>query len=530
MPDLNLMDSFFAGAVLRVTLLAVIGWLITASILRRRSAAARHLVWLVIMAGALVIPVAMRVASLPLRILPAEVQQSAAPSLRDNMAAVTPATLNSAAALQSFIGDAMAAGYRIASYPSDSTVLLFVLWVVVAAFLMVRHLIGIISARRIVRRARAPQDPEWTRLFSDLVLTAGIRSRVGLAMSNETDVAFACGVFSHMVVVPASAAEWSSDRRRAVLLHELAHIRRRDLPAQHMAKLARAIYWFNPVIWLAAKRLRTESELACDEVVLSSGVHAADYAQHLLDMISGIGTGAPTATLALLRPHEFEGRLIAILDRPRNLPRASSAHRHITIAAFGLIAAVLAIVTPLPRVVEGATPDALSRDTALPSLGGNESEPGPALSASRSQIQEADRHLSRDSVTALLIANIPSLADATDTSNFALLVLNENYKVMSVAAGTGELAMPLGRERSTSTAYAALLADAGDTTCARPAANCVVQVRAETGTGLDLGPGGPAIAARSTNTVTTISRYNFGAGVIGPNALAVFVMRTATKP
>src|SRR5207342_2526847 len=104
--------------------------------------------------------------------------------------------------------------------------------------------------------------------------------------------------FAPTIILPVGAEEWSDDRRRAVLLHELAHIRRRDLIGHIIASAACAVYWFNPFVWAAARRLRVESELASDDVVLESGVRPSEYAQHLLDLVTSVGQGAPTMALA----------------------------------------------------------------------------------------------------------------------------------------------------------------------------------------------------------------------------------------
>ncbi len=83
------------------------------------------------------------------------------------------------------------------------------------------------------------------------------------------------------ILLPSHAHEWSEARIHAVLGHEIAHIQRHDWLVQIAAEAIRAIYWFNPVFWLACRRLRRESEQACDDAVLRLGVPPRDYAMHL---------------------------------------------------------------------------------------------------------------------------------------------------------------------------------------------------------------------------------------------------------
>jgi beta-lactamase regulating signal transducer with metallopeptidase domain len=74
---------------------------------------------------------------------------------------------------------------------------------------------------------------------------------------------------------------------RQVLLHELAHVRRRDLLWGWLPEVARLVWWFNPVAWWVAARVRLERELACDQLVLAhGGASAADYAETLVRVVS----------------------------------------------------------------------------------------------------------------------------------------------------------------------------------------------------------------------------------------------------
>ena len=83
-----------------------------------------------------------------------------------------------------------------------------------------------------------------------------------------------CGVLRPLILLPQAARDWDESRLWAVLLHESAHVRRRDCMAKYLAQAARALYWWNPLAWMLATRLNHEQELACDDAVLAAGVPA----------------------------------------------------------------------------------------------------------------------------------------------------------------------------------------------------------------------------------------------------------------
>lgn len=91
-----------------------------------------------------------------------------------------------------------------------------------------------------------------------------------------------CGVLRPLILLPGSARDWDAGRLRAVLLHEAAHVQRRDCLAKYVAQASRALLWWNPLAWMIASRLNQEQELACDGAVLASGVAPEDYASVLL--------------------------------------------------------------------------------------------------------------------------------------------------------------------------------------------------------------------------------------------------------
>ena len=144
-----------------------------------------------------------------------------------------------------------------------------------------------------------------------------------------------------MILLPASAAEWPDERLEMVLRHELAHVRRRDLLWRLAGTLACCLYWFHPLAWWAAAQQRKDSEMSCDEQVLSN-CSSEQYATGLVAVArEAAGHRTPAAVMAMAKPRELEGRLLAVLDPARRRQAAS----YLTVLAS--LAIGLLTVSPL---------------------------------------------------------------------------------------------------------------------------------------------------------------------------------------
>jgi hypothetical protein len=158
------------------------------------------------------------------------------------------------------------------------------------------------------------------------------------------------GTIAPVIVVPADADGWDEERRRAVLLHELAHIARYDCLTQLLSAIATAVYWVHPGVWFIARRLRVEREVACDDRVLAAGARASDYAGHLLELAYGwSGRRAPALrghappnleglVVGMAGSQKLEGRMRAVLDPERNRTTLS---RRTWLAGAAVTAAVI---------------------------------------------------------------------------------------------------------------------------------------------------------------------------------------------
>jgi beta-lactamase regulating signal transducer with metallopeptidase domain len=347
------MMEIVLDAALRGTLVLLAALAATA-LMRRSSASARHLVWLAALAALLVLPLA-RQAVPEWRVLPA-----APAGWAPQAAAAQPDAAPSFAA-DGGAGPAAETAARppAARTPVDGPRAALGLWAAVSALLLLRLLWGVLRIRWIERRATELTDEGWVAMTDSLSRRLGLGRIVRLLRHGTARVPMTWGLVRPVVLLPAEADGWDAERRRVVLAHELAHVRRWDALTQWVAHLATALFWFHPLVWVAAHRLRQERERACDDAVLEIGTVPAAYAEHLLTLVRSLGRArAPVAALAMARRSQFEGRLLAILD--------SAVRRSAVSRAAGLATAAAALACLLPLAALRTAEAAPVRAVAFP--------------------------------------------------------------------------------------------------------------------------------------------------------------------
>lgn len=230
-------------------------------------------------------------------------------------------------------------------------------WILGACVVATRGLGSHLAVRRLARELPEVDARAWKELVDHLRQRVGLRRPVRLMALEGPVSPAAFGLVRPSVILPRSAAAWRGEGLRQVLLHELAHLRRRDPLQRCIAELCCACFWFLPMVWGLERRMRVESERACDDLVLASGTSASGYAAVLLGLQQRLRMErALLPSLAcLVRKSEFEGRLDAILDPGR----ARGVDSGVAGALGGLVlgVAVLGLVTLRP-VRSEATPSA----------------------------------------------------------------------------------------------------------------------------------------------------------------------------
>jgi TonB family protein len=290
------MTSLILTAALKGTIILGAAWIATA-LLRRSSADLRHRIWL----AALIATVLLLIPFAPPQALRVSIDTTGAG-----------------------IGRASVSRSAVSLLP----ILLGVVWSVMAALLLLRWGAGVFRLHRITRASRRASQLEKCVRVSDSITTP-----------------MTWGAIRPVILLPAYVEEWPEEQRHVVIQHEQAHIERRDWLWQAFAQVITAVFWFHPLVWLAAAQMRQEAEHAADDATLATGVRAPDYADRLMAVARQLPGSAPTAAaaagVAMVRQPALTSRIRAILDSGRTRSVAGAGAR------IGVVLAAVALIVPL---------------------------------------------------------------------------------------------------------------------------------------------------------------------------------------
>ncbi len=263
------------------------------------------------------------------------------------------------------------------------------LWLLGISCVLLREIFAAIGLTRWLRRARPLASPHWTATLSRISTARDLR------VLESPHISSPCtwGVLRPVLLLPTSGDAWPEAARHAALMHELAHIQRRDAISTLLSRLACALHWYNPLVWLAAARVRNLQERSCDDAVLRAGATPSDYAQFLLDVaahMSGM-SGPARAAIGMTHGSSLRARIVAILDpqttrsRPQRA-RLIAACTSLFVFTIALASGSVAIEpsplppTPTPAPTPEAPTPAIPAVPALPAVPSLPSVPAtPAL-------------------------------------------------------------------------------------------------------------------------------------------------------
>ena len=224
-----------------------------------------------------------------------------------------------------------------------------VLYAVPAAVLMILLIAGVL--RLFVLRARAEilMDESWLRALVRAQHRMNFKHGTALLVSKEVDSPLSWGLFRPTIVLNDKAAG-AVTQAEAIIAHELAHVSRSDWLRLVLGRIAVALFWFNPLVWILFRHSHQLSEEAADDAVLAANVGSVEYASLLVDVATHDNPGILVAANGVAPgPDSLKQRIARILDPDlsRRPIKSRWATACVLVSSMGIVpVAALAFVRP----------------------------------------------------------------------------------------------------------------------------------------------------------------------------------------
>ncbi len=239
---------------------------------------------------------------------------------------------------------------------------IFLAWMAIVVVGVIHLLLGL-RRLSLIRRSCVPiQLATQSGAVREVLNEFHTDSKASVYTSSEISVPTAFGFFRPLIVIPEWALEGLSGQElRTVLLHEWAHLRRRDAWTNLGQKIARTVFFFHPAVWWVEKRLTIEREMACDDAVLEQTADPHEYARCLVSLAekSVVRRGLAMAQAAISRAHETSLRLAQILDS--KTPKVTTIFKPALALVGVFTAGALFVVPDAPRLISFRNSEVIAR-------------------------------------------------------------------------------------------------------------------------------------------------------------------------
>ena len=233
---------------------------------------------------------------------------------------------------------AAAGGILPVRVPRRLALALVATWAAVGLFRLGSAAAARVEAARALRRLPPCRDPAWRTALEAAASRIGLRRPIRLLDGGELPP-FTAGWLGRTVVVPAEVEDWTAEKREAVLLHEAAHVRRRDVVRMTYVDFLASAVWCVPFLPSLLRALAEDREEACDEEALAAGAKPSEYAAALLELTAALPPGPPRWALGMSRTTKIEARIRRIIVRPgrRRAPLLVGRAATIALLLIGLL-------------------------------------------------------------------------------------------------------------------------------------------------------------------------------------------------
>jgi beta-lactamase regulating signal transducer with metallopeptidase domain len=229
------------------------------------------------------------------------------------------------------------------------------LYLTLAGAFLLGLVIAVARLQFVRARAVLIRDPDWLAALVSAQDRAGFKHGTALLTSAELNSPVSWGLVRPVIIVDANALA-QKERAEAIIAHELAHVTRLDWLRLMLGRLALALFWFNPLVWLLVRQSHQLSEEAADDVVLRSEVSECDYADLLLRSVRHANPPALLAANGVAPSRSSLSRRIDhVLDASQPRRPARFGWALLTLICATSVNGVIASAQPLLAQVRGGS-------------------------------------------------------------------------------------------------------------------------------------------------------------------------------
>jgi|GEM_PF-4091625 len=347
--------AILAAVVLVVTRLA-----------RKAPAAWRHALWVIVLVKLLVPPLAQ---------IPAQWVFWQAETPPTSITVAAPLASNSTAVIlpsnptpDSAIKNAQAPVPSHTEAPFDWRIPLVAVWLAGVAVMSLLLIYGYGQLNRLARCSHQASGV-WADMLERAADPLGVGKLPDIRFTDSVPTPVLVGYFRPVILIPSGIEQTCSDSDLfAILSHELAHIRRRDVAVAWFQQIIQTLFFFHPGVWLAGYEIRKEREFACDEMVISnSPISREAYASGYVSALKLASRAAWEASaIAMAEPRDLEKKRLSMILH-NSVPRMSTRWIVVLLALLvlglptisGVAKPVLLAeaVTPIAQVVQDTNSD-----------------------------------------------------------------------------------------------------------------------------------------------------------------------------
>lgn len=260
--DMEVNNVFFTYFIISliVSSLTIIGIMLVRKIFQKQlSAKGQYNLWLLLL-FALILPF------IPVQLLPFEYSYNVLNVNESNV--VSPSIITEEVQNSNWIEDySISVNRSNLEYLNSITASIWIIGILIMTFLAVKAWIEI---QKIKRTTYPLENKDVQFLFEQCQKQLNISAHIVVGESPRVKSPMILGLFKHYVVLPTNFEEWLSiDELKYIFLHELNHYKNRDIATNYLIVFFQIIYWFNPLVWIAFRKMRLDREIACDHAVLN---------------------------------------------------------------------------------------------------------------------------------------------------------------------------------------------------------------------------------------------------------------------